>query len=444
MSLDEPISSLGVMPMSLDAPRSPSGLSHRFQGRTLTVTRGSPLPLGARPTPDGINFVLLSRHATSVHLLLYEIESEEIAAEIPLDHRMYRTGDHWHVRILGLPDAFCYGFRVDGPDEVGNRFDPRIVLLDPTARALSHGRPWGGADYRTRRSLMSPSLAASMIDQQISLNPRIPREDTILYELHVRGFTIDPSSGVGHPGTFAGLAEKIPYLKDLGVTAVELLPVDEFDENDCPFVNPRTGERLHNFWGYSNISYGVPKAAYASDPTGTAPWDEFRRTIDAFHAEGIEVVLDVVFNHTAEQGEDGPTYSFRGLDNRLYYLLDDHGRYLNFTGCGNTLNTNHPIVRGMLLSCLRNLVAEAGVDGFRFDLASVLGRDRKGHVMVEPPVLEQISEDAALLADTKMIAEPWDAAGLYQVSNFPGGGAGRSGTAATATTSAASGRVSPA
>ena len=340
----------------------------------------------------------------------------EIATEIPLDPRNNRTGDHWHIRVDGLPDEFCYGYRVDGPKGVGNRFDPSIVLIDPASRALSCGRFWGAAGSVPRRSLVN----RVMVDDPDDINPCIPREDSIIYELHVRGFTVDPSSGVRHPGTYAGLIEKIPYLKELGVTAVELLPIDEFDENDCPFVNPLTGEKLKNFWGYNTIAYGAPKAAYASNPERSAPWEEFRRMVRAFHAAGIEVILDVVFNHTAEGSEIGPTYNFRGLDNQLYYLLDEKGRYLNFTGCGNTVNSNHPVVRNLLLSCLSNMVAEGDVDGFRFDLASVMGRDLNGEVLVKPPVIEMISEDA-LLSDAKMIAEPWDAAGLYQVGSFPGG-----------------------
>ena len=299
---------------------------------------------------------------------------------------------------------------------MGNRFDPRIVLIDPASRALSCGRFWGASGNVPRRSLVN----RVMVDDPDDINPCIPREDSIIYELHVRGFTVDPSSGVRHPGTYAGLIEKIPYLKELGVTAVELLPIDEFDENDCPFVNPLTGERLKNFWGYNTIAYGAPKAAYASNPERSAPWEEFRRMVRAFHAAGIEVILDVVFNHTAEGSEIGPTYNFRGLDNQLYYLLDEKGRYLNFTGCGNTVNSNHPVVRNLLLSCLSNMVAEGDVDGFRFDLASVMGRDLNGEVLVKPPVIEMISEDA-LMSEAKMIAEPWDAAGLYQVGSFPGG-----------------------
>jgi isoamylase len=225
---------------------------------------------------------------------------------------------------------------------------------------------------------------------------------------------------VKHPGTFAGLIEKIPHLQALGITAVELLPVHEFDELDCRFTNPLTGERLRNLWGYNTLAFKVPKAAYASDPSGSAPWNEFRELVRALHASQIEVIRDVVFNHTAEGGEDGPTHSFRGLDNRTFYMLDEQGHYLDFTGCGNTVNSNSPAVRGFILSCLRDMVDEAEVDGFRFDLASVFGRNRSGDVLVEPPVVDMISEDT-LLARSKLIAEPWDAAGLYQLGSFAGG-----------------------
>ena len=392
------------------------GPRYQFRGHPLRVSRGHPLPLGASRSQDGVNFVIICRNATSVRLVLSEPCNPDIETEIPLGPRSFRTGDHWHVRILGLPDEFSYGYRVDGPKGPLHRYDPSIVLLDPTSRALSCGRPWGQSSGSTRRSLLTRGLG----DRVDDLNPRIARSDTILYEMHLRGFTCDPSSRVRHPGTFAGLAEKVGYLKDLGVTAVELLPIDEFDENDCPFVDPFTGEKHRNFWGYNTIAYAAVKAAYASHWEGGAPREEFRRMVNSFHKAGLEVVLDVVFNHTAEGGEGGPTYHFRGLDNSLYYMLDEQGNYLNFAGCGNAVNSNHPIVRSQILSCLRNAVAESGVDGFRFDLASVLGRDRRGNVLVEPPVIDQITEDA-LLADTKMIAEPWDAAGLYQVGNFPGG-----------------------
>ncbi|WZP00669.1 isoamylase [Isosphaeraceae bacterium EP7] len=391
-------------------------VQHLFHDQPLRVSRGRPLPLGATNTQEGVNFALVCREGTSVTLVVSEPCSPEIAAEILLDPELNRTGEHWHVRVKGLPDEFCYGYRVDGPKGLGHRFNPANVLIDPASRALSCGRPWGKNVHSSRRSLLNRHMG----DEESAIGPRVAREDTILYEMHVRGYTIDPSSAVRNPGTFAGLTEKLGYLKELGITAVELLPIDEFDEDACPFFNPMTGRRLRDYWGYNPIAYAAPKAAYSSQPEGVGAWDEFRWMVRAFHDQGIEVVLDVVFNHTGEGGEHGPTYSFRGLDNLLYYMMDDHGRYMNFSGCGNTVNSNHPVVRGLILSCLRSLVVEAGVDGFRFDLASVLGRDNKGNVLLEPPVIEMISEDS-LLADTQMIAEPWDAAGLYQVGSFPGG-----------------------
>ena len=404
------------MPTSITKPKPAVRTEYRYGEHPLIVSAGSPVPEGATPTPSGINFVLVCRHGTAVWLVLSEPCDANIHAEIPLDPFSNRTGDHWHVRVDGLPEEFCYGYRVDGPKDNGHRYDPRNILIDPASLALSCGRPWGEGGNLPRRSLMTES----MIDRQRVVNPRTPLEDTIIYELHVRGYTIDPSSGVKHPGTYAGLIEKIGEIKELGVTAVELLPVDEFDENDCAFVNPLTGEKLRNFWGYNPILFCAPKAAYATNYERAGPWQEFCDMVDAFHEAGIEVYLDVVFNHTAEGREDGPTYNFRGVDNTLFYMLDEQGHYLNFSGCGNTFSSDHPVVRNFLLQCLRNWVTEAGIDAFRFDLASVLGRDRHGNVLVEAPVVKRISEDS-LLRDTKLIAEPWDAAGLYQVGTFPGG-----------------------
>ena len=366
---------------------------------------------------NGVNFALVCRHATAVWLVLGDPRMQGFETEIQLDPRLNRTGDHWHVRVEGLPVEFCYGYRVDGPVGDGFRFDPEIVLLDPYARAVSYGGAWGEHSPNPRRSLVTDAME----DREPTVPPGIPLEDTIIYELHVRGYTVDPSSGVTNPGTFAGLSEKIDHLRDLGVTAVELLPIDEFDETDCAFVNPLTGERLLNFWGYNTIAFAAPKANYAVKAGPSEPWDEVGAMVDAFHEAGMEVFLDIVFNHTAESGDDGPTYSFRGFDNPLYYMLDEKGEYLDFSGCGNSFNADHPVVRTFLLACLRNWVAEAGVDGFRFDLASVLGRDRRGRVQLSPPTINRISEDS-LLYQTKLIAEPWDAGGLYQVGTFPGGG----------------------
>jgi glycogen operon protein len=390
--------------------------------RDLRISRGRCLPLGASTVPDGVNFALLCRHGTAVSLVLSPLDGDGTpAAEVPLDRERNRTGDHWHVRVVGLPPAFCYGWRVDGPAGPGNRFDPNTVLLDPAATALSDSARWG-----ERREPFEHVTATRSVYLRRPFHwgedhpPLTPLEDTVVYEAHVRGFTCHPSSLVARPGTFTGLVEKIPHLKGLGVTAVELLPIHEFDETDCPFTNPYTGRKNRNLWGYNSIAFGAPKAAYAARGAAHEQVTEFREMVRAFHAAGLEVYLDVVFNHTGEGDDRGRTYSFRGLDNQLYYMIGPDGRYLNFSGCGNTLNCNHPVVRHLLLDCLRFWVADMHVDGLRFDLASVMGRDYQGHVLVEPPVVELIAEDG-VLAGTKLIAEPWDAAGLYQVGGFPFG-----------------------
>jgi glycogen operon protein len=394
--------------------------------QSLRLARGRSLPLGATALADGINFALLSRHGSAVTLVLYGMEHDDPTAEVELHPRRNRTGDHWHVLVRGLPRVFRYGWRVDGPGGPMHHFDPSLVLLDPAATALSGGAVWGKeadengpAGKGTRRRTLFFRRA---FDWREDMPPLTPLEDSVIYELHVRGFTVHPSSGAprARAGTFAGLIDKIPYLKWLGITAVELLPIHEFDECDCPFSNPATGERLRNFWGYNSIAFAAPKAAYAAAGLEHGQVAEFREMVRAFHEAGIEVILDVVFNHTGEGNEKGRTYSFRGLDNDLYYMLGPGGQYLNFSGTGNTLNCNHPVVRGMLLTCLRFWVVDMHVDGLRFDLASVLGRDEEGNLLVEPPVVEEIAEDS-VLADTKLIAEPWDAAGLYQVGGFPFG-----------------------
>jgi glycogen operon protein len=388
---------------------------------TLRIARGKSLPLGASAVPDGVNFALLCRHGSAVCLVIYPLDGNTPLAEIALHPRRNRTGDHWHVLVAGLPPAFCYGWRVDGPRDPGDAYDFNVVLIDPTCTALSGDTRWGkftepepGVTARRSLYLRRP------FNWQEDAPPLTALEDSIICELHVRGFTCHPSSGVAHPGTFAGLAEKIPYLQSLGVTAVELLPVHEFDETDCPFRDPQTGQSLHNFWGYNSMAFGAVKASYASNGPDHGQITEFREMVRAFHAAGIEVILDVVFNHTGEGDYRGRTCSFRGLDNRLYYMLTPQGQYLNFSGCGNTLNCNHPVVRQLLVNCLLFWVADMHVDGLRFDLASVMGRDYQGNVLVAPPVVEMISEDS-VLADTKLIAEPWDAAGLYQVGHFPYG-----------------------
>ena len=391
----------------------------------VKASRGRPLPLGVRSSQDGLNFCLLCRHGTSVTLVVQSINENDdsIIAKIDLHPRVNRTGDHWHVMVTGLPEeGFRYGWKVDGPVGDGHRYDPTQILIDPCAPLLAGASVWGAACEFDRHKTSRRSLyfRGKHYDWKNDAPPLVPHEESIVYEMHVRGFTCHPSSAVSKPGTFAGLIEKIPYLKWLGVTAVELLPVHEFDECDCAFINPKTGEKNRNFWGYNTLSFAAVKAGYAASAPTHGQIHEFRDMVRAFHDAGMEVWLDVVFNHTGEGDDRGRTSSFRGLDNSMYYMLTPDGRYQNFTGCGNTLNCNHPVVRDLILNCLRFWVGEMHVDGLRFDLASIMGRDSKGNVLAEPPIVEMITEDG-VMRDTKLIAEPWDAAGLYQLGGFPFG-----------------------
>ncbi|MCY2933905.1 MAG: isoamylase [Planctomycetota bacterium] len=388
-----------------------------FQGVPVKILRGQALPYGTNRTPHGVNFAVISRHSTDAWLVISSDCDRSDQLILRLDPQINRTGDVWHVRVEELPETFCYAWRMDGPKDHPHHYNPDNLLIDPFAKIFSCGHTWGHPCDQERLGLVTNYRIHR---DESDRNPAVPRADTILYELHVRGFTVDPSAKVAHPGTFSGLIEKLDYIRDLGVTSLELLPVDEFDENDCPFLNPLTNKPLRNYWGYNTISYAAIKSAYASLPHGESPWLEFCDMIQACHSRGLEVILDVVFNHTAEGDERGPIQSFKGLDNCLYYMLDASGNYRNFTGCGNTVNSNHPIVRDLVLKMLEAKVAEAGVDGFRFDLASVLGRDRQGKALENPPLVERISENA-VLARSKLIAEPWDAGGLYQVGTFPGG-----------------------
>ncbi|MDH3327765.1 MAG: glycogen debranching protein GlgX [Desulfobulbaceae bacterium] len=387
----------------------------------LHIKPGSPQPKGAVFSPDGINFALFSRHAETVSLVI-EIPTDSTVGRKPrfefsLDPAVNKTGDIWHICVQGLPEDFTYGYRLNGPydpEGEGHHYDDRLILIDPYAKALSSS-VWG-----EERNCLGINPCSMMEDIKYDWEGDrplgTPLGDTIIYEMHVRGFTRHPSSGVKHPGTFAGVVEKVPYLKQLGITAVELMPVTEYNENETLFHNPVTGEKLKNFWGYSPLSFFAPKAGYCIGHGNQI--NEFRDMVKALHRAGIEVILDVVFNHTAEGGTDGPTTSFRGIDNTIYYLLDPLTRdYLNYSGCGNTFNCNHPIVRNLIMNALRWWVVEMHVDGFRFDLASILGRDQNGNVLSNPPVVEQIAEDP-VLAGSKIIAEAWDAAGLYQVGSF--------------------------
>jgi glycogen operon protein len=382
------------------------------------VYPGVPLPFGVTRQGHGLNFSVFSRHATALRLVLFDLQGDEPLLELPLEPPFHRTGDLWHVGIDGLLGDFRYGWRAmrarDGLSAL-HRFDPEVVLLDPHSTAVDGLQQWGKPGAR-----LTSVFPDHTFDWRFDQPPDIPRAERIIYELHVRGFTRADGT-VQHPGTYQALAEKIPYLQSLGVTTVELLPVYEFDENESGVrVDPTTGERLRNFWGYSPLSFFAAKTGYAVAGLPEETADELRTMIRAFHAAGIEVILDVVFNHTGEgSGREGDAVSLRGLDNSIYYMIDPvTGADLDFTGCGNTLNCNHPLVRDLILDALRYWVAEMHVDGFRFDLASVLGRGRDGSVLANPPLLERIAEDP-VLRDAVMIAEAWDAAGLYQVGRFP-------------------------
>ena len=387
------------------------------------VLPGKPFPLGATPGPDGVNFSVWSRDASAVELLLFDaVDSPRPSRVISLQRRVHRTYHYWHVLVPGLGPGQRYGWRAQGPFEpgAGLRFDGEKLLIDPYARAidvppgydrLAAARPGDNAAV----AMKSVVADLSRFDWEGDQPPRRPFSQTAIYELHVRGFTRHPSSGVAEPrrGTYAGLVEKIPYLRSLGITAVELLPVFQYDPQDAP------PGRI-NAWGYSPVSFFALHGGYAAATEPLAAIDEFREMVKALHRAGIEVLLDVVYNHTAETDERGPTLGFRGLDNRAYYLLDhDWSRYSNYTGCGNTLKAHHPVVRRLILDSLRYWVAEMHVDGFRFDLASVLSRDEAGNPMRSPPIVWEIESDP-LLCGTKLIAEAWDAAGLYQVGLWVG------------------------
>jgi glycogen operon protein len=378
---------------------------------------GSPLPFGASLVHGGINFSIYSRHARSCTLVLYRARDDNPLVEVPFPDT-FRMGDVFAMTVLGLdPDGIEYGFRVDGPfaPAQGHRFDPKKVLLDPMARAV-RGRPVWGAGPETFEP--RGCLVHADFDWEGDRPLQLRTEDLVIYELHVRSFTRSPTAGVTFPGTFAGMREKIPYLKELGVNCVELMPIFEFDERENLRTNPHTGERLVNYWGYSTLGFWAPKAGFAATgPTGLQV-DEFKALVKELHRAGIEVVLDVVFNHTGEGDANGPTISFRGLDNRTWYMVGPDGRYLDYGGCGNTLNCNHPVVRDFVLTCLRYWVAEYHIDGFRFDLASILGRDPSGVPLSNPPLLEALALDP-VLSKARLIAEAWDAGGLYQVGTFP-------------------------
>jgi glycogen operon protein len=406
--------------MSRRIAETPQG--HAVARPGTRVSRGHSFPVGATPTDNGVNFSVYSKHATAVHLLLFDgVEDARPARTIEIAPRNHRTHHYWHAHVPGIRPGQLYGYRAFGPfvPEHGLRFDPEKLLLDPYARCIAQPAGWSRDAARLPGDNTAVALKGVVVDPQAydwgdDAPPRTPFSRTVIYEMHVGSFTRNPNSGLARDrrGTYAGLVDKIPYLKALGITAVELLPVFAFDEQDAP-----PGRK--NVWGYQPVSFFAPHPGYCMGQEPLAALDEFRDMVKALHAAGIEVILDVVFNHTAEGGAHGATISWRGFANHCYYILDPEGAFLDYSGCGNSLNANEPIVRRMILDSLRYWVTEMHVDGFRFDLASLLVRDPYGKPMASPPTLLDIECDP-VLANVKLIAEAWDAAGLYQVGHFPG------------------------
>jgi isoamylase len=400
---------------------------------TPQTAAGRPYPLGATVYPEGVNLALFTKNATAVELLLFEHwDDAQPRHVLRLDPEINRTFYYWHIFVFGLKPGQIYAYRVDGPynPQEGHRFNRNKLLLDPYAREITYDENWSrdqakGFDRNDASAMKCVIVDSGDYDWQGDAPLHKSFNETVIYEMHIRGFTRHPSSGVSHPGTYAGVIAKIPYLQSLGITAVELLPVQQFDEQEHGSAEPppedpeRTCTR--NYWGYNPIGFFAPHRGYCTHQGLGRPTQEFRDMVRALHRAGIEVILDVVFNHTAEGDHTGPTISFRGLENRAYYILDpaDPSRYTNYTGTGNTINGNHSIVRRMIIDALHYWVQDMHVDGFRFDLASVLARDEWGQPMRSPPILWDIESDPCL-AGTKIIAEAWDAAGLYQVGTFIG------------------------
>ncbi len=371
---------------------------------------------GATAIPGGVNFTVYSHGATSIELLLFHRTETEPFAVLPIP-KHYRIGNVYSMIVFKLNiEEFEYAYRVDGPydPKKGLIFDKTKYLLDPYAKAVTGQSQWGDSSNGERH--YKARVVKDDFDWGTAKQPLLPMEDLVIYELHVRGFTKDSSSGVLHPGTFAGLMEKLPYLLELGVNVVELMPIFEFDEmQDYREVD---GKELYNYWGYNTVSFFAPNTSYTASTEYNREGNELKTLIQVFNQHGIEVYLDVVFNHTAEGNEQGPFFSFKGFDNNIYYLLTPDGGYYNFSGCGNSLNCNHPIVHQMILNCLRYWVTTYRINGFRFDLASILGRNEDGTPMNKPPLLQSLAFDP-ILGDVKLIAEAWDAVGLYQVGTFP-------------------------
>lgn len=392
--------------------------THKISG--FNVRPGQPLPFGATVSGDSVNFSVYSSLATSCELVLFKKREHEPFAVIPIPAE-FRIGNVFSIIVFELDyENVEYAYRMDGPFDpvAGHRFDKTKFLMDPYAKAIGGRDVWGKEpdwnDPYQHRARIVPDDFDWRGDHPLGIS----MEDLVIYEMHVRGFTKHESSGVKYGGTFAAIREKIPYLKQLGVNCLELMPIHEFDEFGDSRVSPVTGERLLNYWGYSNVGFFAPKAGFAATGKFGMQVDELKNLVRELHQNGIEVMLDVVFNHTAEGNEKGPYVSYRGIDNKTYYMLTPDGYYFNFSGCGNTVNCNNPVVRSMIVDCLRYWASEYHIDGFRFDLAAILGRDQNGVPMHSPPLLESLAFDP-ILGKCKLVAEAWDAGGLYQVGSFP-------------------------
>ncbi len=391
---------------------------------TCNISQGTPYPLGATFTDTGVNFSIFAHHAQRVSLVLFRPNEEKSWAEIPFDPKINRTDDNiWHIHVDDVKPGFSYGYKIDGKHDSFHLYNEKILLIDPYSKALDNANIWGWPISETKNGIRLLQRRSLLIDTKFNWendkHPHHSYQKTVIYEIHVRGFTQDTSSGMEiNSGTYTGIIRKLPYLKELGITAIELLPIAEFDENDNDKRNPETSEMLKNYWGYHTISFFAPKASFCTKPTENRQIIEFQEMVKACHKENIEVILDIVLNHTAEGNKFGPILHFKGIDNCAYYLLNQYGEYQNYSGCGNTINANHPAVIQMILDCLRFWVQEMHVDGFRFDLASAMIRDSSGNLLTDPPLIRAIAQDT-ILAQTKIIAEPWDASGLYNVGSFP-------------------------
>ncbi len=395
--------------------------THEHEG--IRFRRGKPLPFGATIVPGGVNFSVFSKHATSCELVFYKKNGKKPYAVIPFPDE-FRIGNVFNMIVFDIDyEDLEYGYRMDGPynSELGHLFNKEKILLDPYAKAVSGRGVWGKVPDWNNSFQYRSRIIFDDFDWEDDKPLEKDMKDLVIYEAHVRSLTRHSSSDVKYPGTFAAIIEKIPYLKELGINSIELLPIFEFDEFENSRIDEETQERLFNYWGYSAVNFFAPKVGYAATGKYGMEVDELKNLIKILHKNDIEVILDVVFNHTAEGNEKGPYISYKGIDNKTYYLLTPEGYYYNFSGCGNTLNCNNPVVRNKILDCLRYWAADYHIDGFRFDLASILSRDQNGVPMANPPLLEALAHDP-ILGKCKLIAEAWDAGGLYQVGSFPAWG----------------------